>query len=128
MHEPVRLAILTVLTSVQEADFNFLITALGISKGNLASHMARLEEPGYVAVRKEFVGRIPRTTYKATAQGRAAYKRYWEAMRTLHPAAAEPKIPLQARPVEPPGREETPPAAGRRRPKPAAKRSVPNSA
>lgn len=129
VHEPVRLAILTVLAGVQEADFAFLITALGASKGNLASHMAKLEEAGYVTVRKEFVGKIPRTSYRATAEGRAAYERYWQAMRTLQPtteavAAPPPPSPI----VNPSVADAALPVPIRkrpmRRPEPTGKRST----
>ena len=53
-------------------DFVALRRALGVSDGNLAMHLRVLEDAGYVSVRKEFVGRRPRTTYAATAGGRSA--------------------------------------------------------
>ena len=63
-----------------EADFNFLKAALGVSDGNLSTHLAVLEEHGYIAVRKEFVGRKPRTTYAPTPQGHRAFEAYVAAL------------------------------------------------
>ena len=56
IHEPARLRILTVLSGVDEADFNFLLNTLGLTKGNLSSHIDRLEKAGYVNVVKSFNG------------------------------------------------------------------------
>ena len=70
VHEPVRLAILKILTLAKEADFNFLLTTLGVTKGNLATHINRLEKAGLVEVKKEFHGKIPHTSYRITRTGR----------------------------------------------------------
>lgn len=80
IHEPARLAILTILSSVEEADFNYLIAALGLSRGNLSSHMARLADAGYVEVRKRFLGTVPNTSYSLLPAGRDALSAYWKAM------------------------------------------------
>ena len=61
IHEPARLRILMILSGVDLADFNFLLSTLGLSKGNLSSHVDRLESAGYVEVRKSFNGKIPHT-------------------------------------------------------------------
>ncbi len=80
IHEPARLRILTVLSGVDEADFNFLLNTLGLTKGNLSSHMDRLEKAGFVTVSKSFNGRIPHTEFSITEQGAAALKKYWEGL------------------------------------------------
>jgi DNA-binding transcriptional ArsR family regulator len=85
IHEPVRLAILKILTSAKEVDFNFLLTTLGVTKGNLATHINRLEEAGLVEVKKEFVGKIPRTSYRITRTGRREFEKYWKNLRELAP-------------------------------------------
>lgn len=85
IHEPVRLAILKILTSAKELDFNFLLTTLGVTKGNLATHINRLEEAGLVEVKKEFVGRIPHTSYRITKTGRREFEKYWKNLRELAP-------------------------------------------
>ena len=62
IHEPGRLAILTVLSSVTDADFVFLQRATGLTKGNLSSHLTKLEDAGLVAIEKRFVRKKPNTT------------------------------------------------------------------
>ncbi len=78
IHEPARLRILTVLSGVDEADFNFLLNTLGLTKGNLSSHIDRLEKAGFVNVVKSFNGRIPHTDFNITVEGLQALERYWE--------------------------------------------------
>jgi DNA-binding transcriptional ArsR family regulator len=76
IHEPARLAILGLLSALESADFLFVQNQTGLTGGNLSSHMARLEEAGYVEVSKEFVNRIPRTLLRATRKGRSALRLY----------------------------------------------------
>ena len=85
IHEPARLAILTVLSSAKEVDFNFLVTTLGLTKGNLASHIDKLATAGYIEVKKEFVGKLPHTTYRITSSGDEEFQRYWENIKNLAP-------------------------------------------
>ncbi len=80
MHEPARLRIMMVLAGVDEADFNFLLSTLGLSRGNLSSHMDKLEQAGYVSIEKAFNGKIPHTTYRSTEPGRAALAEYWRSL------------------------------------------------
>ena len=80
IHEPARLAILTVLSSAEEVEFKFLETALGLTRGNLSSHTAKLEEAGYLTVEKAFRERIPVTTYRITPAGRSALQAYRKAL------------------------------------------------
>ncbi len=83
IHERVRLGILGLLAQAEEVSFGELKQALGVSDGNLASHLRLLEREGIVAVRKTFVGRRPRTLYRLTPQGRERFYRYLEALKTL---------------------------------------------
>lgn len=83
IHEPVRLAVLTVLSSAREVDFNFLLTTLGLTKGNLSSHIDKLDGAGYVEVKKTFRGKIPHTSYRITGAGRREFQKYWENMREI---------------------------------------------
>lgn len=78
LHEPARLRIMVMLSRVAEVDFNFLITALGLSKGNLSCHMDRLEKAGYVNIVKGFAGKIPFTRYSITDAGTEALDGYWQ--------------------------------------------------
>ncbi len=85
VHEPVRLAILKILTSAKEIDFNFLLTTLGVTKGNLATHINKLETTGFIEVKKQFRGKLPHTSYRITRTGRRQFQKYWENMKELAP-------------------------------------------
>jgi DNA-binding transcriptional ArsR family regulator len=83
IHEPGRLAILTVLSSVKDADFLFLQRATGLTKGNLSSHLTRLEEAGLVTIEKRFVRKKPNTNVALTKGGRERTARHWEQLDRL---------------------------------------------
>lgn len=83
IHEPARLVILAALNKVEEADFKFLCTVTGLTKGNLSRQSAQLEEAGYIEIRKYYKGRIPATSYRMTESGRAAFADYWQRMADL---------------------------------------------
>jgi DNA-binding transcriptional ArsR family regulator len=68
----VRLGIVTALLGREDATFSDLKTLLGLTQGNLGVHLRKLEDAGYVAVTKEFVGRKPRTSASLTRAGRKA--------------------------------------------------------
>ena len=89
IHEPGRLAILTVLSSAGDADFLFLQRATGLTKGNLSSHLAKLEDAGLVAIEKEFIAKIPNTRVSVTKNGRAAVERHWKRLDQLRQASLE---------------------------------------
>lgn len=76
VHEPARLAILTTLAVVDEADFVYLQRATGLTAGNIASHTSRLEEEGYVATDKATGGPRRRTVYRLTPRGRRQLGEY----------------------------------------------------
>jgi DNA-binding MarR family transcriptional regulator len=76
IHEPGRLAVVSYLSVVEESDFLFLLDQTGLTRGNLSSHMSKLEEAGYVRVSKTFVDKTPRTTYRLTERGRKAFDAY----------------------------------------------------
>lgn len=76
VHEPARLAILTVLAEAEEVEFRFLERVTGLTRGNLSSHASKLEGAGYVTVEKAFRSRKPVTTYRITAAGRTALTDY----------------------------------------------------
>ncbi len=76
IHEPARLIILAYLFVVESADFLFLMRQTGLTRGNLSSHMSKLETAGYVEVKKEFVDKIPHTLLSLTAAGRRAFREY----------------------------------------------------
>jgi DNA-binding MarR family transcriptional regulator len=76
IHEPARLALTAILSVVESADFLYLQRETGLTKGNLSSHLAKLEESGYVAIEKTYRGRVPLTLVRLTDAGAAAYKAY----------------------------------------------------
>ena len=76
IHEPARLMILAYLSVVEAADFLFIANQTGLTRGNLSSHMTKLEEAGYVEVKKEFIDKIPRTLLRITKPGRKAFRAY----------------------------------------------------
>lgn len=76
IHEPGRLKIMTHLFVVDSGDFVYLMRATGLTRGNLSSHMTKLEEAGYVKVEKEFVDRKPVTMLSLTDEGREAFLEY----------------------------------------------------
>ena len=83
IHERVRLGILSALAAHDVQTFNELKQALGLTDGNLSVHARRLEEAGYVACRKGYEGRVPKTDYRLTPKGRAALERYLAHMESL---------------------------------------------
>lgn len=80
IHQPTRLRLMMLLSGLKEADFNFLLSTLGLTNGNLSAQSAKLEEAGYVEIRKTFEGKMPRTTYRLTALGKRKLAEYWQAM------------------------------------------------
>lgn len=88
VHEPGRLAILTVLSSVTDADFTFLQRATGLTKGNLSSHLAKLEDAGLVAIEKRFIRKKPNTGVALTPSGRVRIARHWRQLERLRGLAS----------------------------------------
>lgn len=76
VHSPARLSILGYLYVAEAADFTFLMNEIGLTRGNLSSHMSTLEEAGYIAVEKEFVDHRPMTLLRLTKKGRSAFRGY----------------------------------------------------
>lgn len=76
IHEPARLQIMTQLYVVDEADFIYIMHQTGLTWGNLSSHMTKLEDAGYIEVRKEFQEKKPHTILNMTQSGRVAFERY----------------------------------------------------
>jgi DNA-binding MarR family transcriptional regulator len=74
----VRLGIVTVLITRKDATFSDLKSLLNLTQGNLGIHLQKLEQAGYVATKKAFVKRKPRTTVRITQKGRDAFLRHVE--------------------------------------------------
>ena len=84
IHEPARLMIMTVLYAVPEADFIYLQRECGLTQGNLSSHLAKLEEAGYVMITKTFKGKYPLTICSLLKKGRDAFEEYARKMRVVN--------------------------------------------
>jgi DNA-binding MarR family transcriptional regulator len=83
VHEPARLLILSYLYVVESADFLFLLRQTNLTKGNLSSHLIKLEKAGYVNIEKKFTGKIPRTLLSLTKEGRKAFHEYSQRMKRI---------------------------------------------
>lgn len=83
IHEPARLAIIMILSTVDSADFLYLKRQTGLTRGNLSSHLSRLEDAGYINIEKTYRGKIPLTLCSLTDMGREAFKSYRRQLREL---------------------------------------------
>ena len=83
IHGRMRLGIMAYLAGAEVADFNELKAVLDATQGNLSVHLRKLEDAGYVAIDKSFVGRKPLTRVRLTEAGRAAFANYLKAMGQL---------------------------------------------
>lgn len=78
IHSPIRLGIMTILSSLEEASFNYLKERLDVTDGNLSSHIEKLEGAKYIKTRKTFIDKKPHTSYRITEKGRKAFRGYIE--------------------------------------------------
>ncbi|MDE6483335.1 MAG: transcriptional regulator [Rikenellaceae bacterium] len=78
-----RLGIMSVLSVSESVSFVRLKELLGLSDGNLASHIRGLEEAGYLTTRKQFIGRKPHTSFSITQKGRSAFREHLAALEAL---------------------------------------------
>jgi len=83
IHEPARLMIVALLAEVREADFQYLLQATELTKGNLSVHLSKLEEAGYIGIAKTFRGKYPLTICRLTEQGRNRLAAYRKAMKSV---------------------------------------------
>lgn len=81
LHSELRLAIMSLLAGVDEADFTYLKEQTGATSGNLSVQIDKLSEAGYISVEKGFRGKMPRTVCRLTPQGTEAFRAYVKALR-----------------------------------------------
>lgn len=85
VHSRIRLSVLAILVSVDDAEFTYLRDQVRATDGNLGAHLRKLEDGGYVQVTKHFVNRKPHTRYRVTSAGRDAFRKYVDNLeRLLH--------------------------------------------
>ena len=83
IHEPARLILVALLSSVESADFIFLLKESRLTKGNLSVQLSRLEEAGYVQIEKTFRGKTPHTEYHLTKKGKSAFDQYRKSLGSI---------------------------------------------
>jgi DNA-binding MarR family transcriptional regulator len=83
LHSPARLMIMAILSAVHRADFTFILKQSGLTRGNLSTHLTKLEDAGYVTITKEFVDKVPRTLICLSDEGKKAIARYRNNMRIV---------------------------------------------
>ena len=83
IHTPIRLAVLSVLVSVQRADFAYLKESVKATDGNLSTHLSKLENAGYIRISKTFEGKKPRTLCSITRKGRTRFIQYIDNMQKI---------------------------------------------
>lgn len=81
LHNPIRLAIVTALSQVEEGNFKWLKQLTQTTDGNLATHLRKLEDRGYISVQKTFVGRRPASFYRLTDKGHEAFLGYLDSLK-----------------------------------------------
>jgi len=79
----IRLGIMSLLMLSDDVDFSAMKDQLDVTDGNLSSHIAMLEKNRFVNVHKAFVGKMPRTTYAATREGRKAFVEHLDALEKI---------------------------------------------
>ena len=83
IHEPARLMIVTILSAVESADFLYLQRETGLTKGNLSSHLSKLEAAGYIEIQKTYRGKIPLTVCSLSNTGRKAFQEYRDQLKYI---------------------------------------------
>ena len=83
IHQPARLIILTILNVLDSADFLYLLRETGLGKGNLSSHLSRLEQAEYITIEKTYRGKTPMTICQLTRSGQAAFENYREQLKNV---------------------------------------------
>ena len=83
IHEPARLTIIALLAGVEQADFLWVLNESRLTKGNLSSHLSKLEEAGYVEIEKTYRGKTPLTLLRLTRAGQSAFDAYMKSLTGL---------------------------------------------
>ena len=83
IHARIRLAVMSILSGVESAEFTYLRDRTGATDGNLGAHLRKLEEAGYVEVEKRFEDRKPVSRYGLTGAGREAFGRYVDRLEAM---------------------------------------------
>lgn len=82
LHSELRLAVMSILISVESAEFGYIKKETGATSGNLSVQLEKLSQAGYISVEKGFKGKMPCTTCRITPEGTEAFRKYVEAIKT----------------------------------------------
>ncbi|MDZ7740573.1 MAG: transcriptional regulator [Bacteroidota bacterium] len=80
LHSQLRLSIMSLLVSVEKAEFNYLLEKTGATRGNLSVQLSKLEKAAYISIQKSFRKNYPLTTCRITKQGLKAFEKYVDAI------------------------------------------------
>ncbi len=84
LHNQLRLSIMSVLMQVKSADFSSLLDTTESSKGNLSTQLKKLDEVGYISIKKSFKNNYPHTQVQITTKGRKAFEQYFDDIKTYY--------------------------------------------
>ena len=82
LHSQLRLAVISILTSIKEAEFSYLKEKTNATSGNLSVQISKLKEAGYIEIQKQFNNNYPQTLCKITSAGKEAFENYVKALQT----------------------------------------------
>ena len=82
LHSQLRLAVMSILTSIEEAEFSYLKEKANATSGNLSVQISKLKEAGYIEIQKQFNNNYPQTLCKITSAGKEAFENYVKALQT----------------------------------------------
>jgi DNA-binding transcriptional ArsR family regulator len=88
LHSELRLAIMSLLISVEEANFNYLLDQTGATRGNVSVQLQKLKQAGYIEIQKEFRNNYPLTTARITKEGQDAFELYVKSLQSYLKAGA----------------------------------------
>jgi len=83
IHAPTRLAILSILVTVKNANFTYLKESIGTTDGNLSTHLTKLETNGFITIKKTFVRKKPRTICAITKKGKKTFNKYLDQLEQI---------------------------------------------
>ncbi len=94
IHEPARMMIVAILHNWHSVDYLYLLRETGLTKGNLTSHLSKLEAAGYIEIEKTFKGKVPLTICHLSDKGRGAFEAYREHLKRIVESTGQEDITL----------------------------------
>jgi DNA-binding MarR family transcriptional regulator len=94
IHEPARMMIVAILYNWHSVDYLYLLRETGLTKGNLTSHLSKLEAAGYIEIEKTFKGKVPLTICHLSDKGRGAFEAYREHLKQIVESTGQENITL----------------------------------